>query len=71
MIADRVADPGIAELVVVAELAPFDLDVMARTPYDPTDYQKVLFVAPSFSAMVRQLEDWLAGAGHRPGPRRR
>lgn len=54
-----------------AQLLPFDLEVMARTPYDPTDYQKVLFVAPSFAAMVSQLEDWLAGAGRRPGPRRR
>jgi phenylalanine-4-hydroxylase len=49
-----------------AQLLPFDLDCMARTPYDPTDYQKVLFVAPSFAAMVSQLEDWLAGAGRRP-----
>ena len=54
-----------------ARLVPFDLDVMARTPYDPTDYQKVLFVAPSFAAMVRQLEDWLADSGRRPGPRLR
>jgi phenylalanine-4-hydroxylase len=43
-----------------AELAAFDLEVMARTPYDPTDYQKILFVAPSFAEMVRQLEAWLA-----------
>jgi phenylalanine-4-hydroxylase len=54
-----------------AQLLPFDLEVMARTPYDPTDYQKVLFVAPSFAAMTRQLEDWLAGAGRRPAPRLR
>jgi phenylalanine-4-hydroxylase len=55
-----------------AQLVPLDLDVMAGTPYDPTDYQKVLFVAPSFAAMVRQLEDWLATAGRpgrHPGPR--
>jgi phenylalanine-4-hydroxylase len=51
-----------------AQLLPFDLDVMARTPYDPTDYQKVLFVAPSFAAMVQQLETWLAAAGAAPGP---
>ncbi len=42
-----------------ATLLPFDLEVMARTPYDPTDYQKVLYVAPSFDDMVRQLEAWL------------
>jgi len=32
---------------------------MAKTPYDPTDYQKILFVAPSFAVMVRELEAWL------------
>lgn len=42
-----------------AELAPFDIERISRTPYDPTDYQKILFVAPSFAAMVRQLETWL------------
>jgi phenylalanine-4-hydroxylase len=54
-----------------AQLVPFDLEVMARTPYDPTDYQKVLFVAPSFAAMIRQLEDWLAAAGRPSGARDR
>jgi phenylalanine-4-hydroxylase len=54
-----------------ARLAAFDLDHMARTPYDPTDYQKILFVAPSFASMVRTLETWLEGviARSRPGPR--
>jgi phenylalanine-4-hydroxylase len=42
-----------------AVLAPFDLDRIAETPYDPTDYQKILFVAPSFSEMLRQTEDWI------------
>ena len=50
-----------------ASLLPFDLEVMSRTPYDPTDYQKVLFVAPSFDEMVRRLEEWLAAAGRRSG----
>ena len=45
-----------------ATLAPFDLEVMAQMPYDPTDYQKVLFVAPSFDEMVRRLDAWLAAA---------
>jgi phenylalanine-4-hydroxylase len=44
-------------------LAPFDLERMSRTPYDPTDYQKVLFVAPSFAEMVRRVEEWLRGDG--------
>jgi phenylalanine-4-hydroxylase len=43
-----------------AQLLPFDLEVMAQTPYDPTDYQKFLFVAPSFAEMVRRLDAWLA-----------
>ena len=42
-----------------AALAPFDLERMAKTPYDPTDYQKILFVAPSFAGMVREVEKWL------------
>ena len=49
-------DPGAR-----AQLLPFDLEVMAQTPYDPTDYQKFLFVAPSFREMVRRLDAWLAG----------
>jgi phenylalanine-4-hydroxylase len=44
-----------------AQLQPFDPEVMARTPYDPTAYQAQLFVAPSFAEMVRRLEAWLSG----------
>ncbi|TMQ09799.1 MAG: hypothetical protein E6J90_37275, partial [Deltaproteobacteria bacterium] len=43
-----------------AELVPFDLDVMAETPFDPTDYQRRLFVAPSFEAMKHGVLAWLA-----------
>ncbi|MEP6768222.1 MAG: phenylalanine 4-monooxygenase [Acidobacteriota bacterium] len=50
-----------------ASLLPFDLETIARTPYDPTDYQKVLFVAPSFEEMVRRLEEWLAAVGRDSG----
>ena len=42
-----------------ARLEPFDLEKVARTPYDPTDYQKVLFVAPSFQEMARRVGGWL------------
>lgn len=38
-----------------AELRDLDLDAMAATPYDPTDYQKVLFIAPSFQEMVERV----------------
>jgi phenylalanine-4-hydroxylase len=42
-----------------AELRPFDLDAMAETPFDPTDYQRTLFVAPSFAVMKQGVLDWL------------
>ncbi len=62
-------------------LEPFDIDRIVRTPYDPTSYQKVLFVAESFREMVRRVGGWLeerlqSGADGRvssdspPGPRR-
>lgn len=49
-----------------AELVPFDLDVMAETPFDPTDYQRTLFVAPSFDAMRGELLGWLDRRAARP-----
>ena len=42
-----------------AELKPFDLEALAATPFDPTDYQHTLFVAPSFEEMKRELLRWL------------
>ena len=48
-----------------ATLQPFDPEVMANTPYDPTTNQARLFVAPSFAEMVRQLEAWLAAEPRR------
>jgi phenylalanine-4-hydroxylase len=38
---------------------PFDLDAMAETPFDPTDYQAQFFVAPPFDEMARQVMAWL------------
>jgi phenylalanine-4-hydroxylase len=38
----------------------FDLEEVAATPFDPTDYQKVLFVAPSLGAVAEQVTSWLA-----------
>jgi len=43
-----------------AALKPFDPTVIADTPYDPTDYQKVLFVADSFAEMSERTCEWLA-----------
>lgn len=43
-----------------ARLEPFDVDVIAQTPFDPTAYQTTLFVADSEQAMLdairRKLE---------------
>lgn len=42
-----------------ATLRPLEPEAMAALPYDPTDYQKVLFVAPSFKQMADTITDWL------------
>lgn len=47
------------------ELRPWDLEAMAGTPYDPTDYQGVLFVAPSFTRMLCDVTAWVRTGGHR------
>lgn len=45
-----------------AELRPFDAAAVAATPYDPTDYQSVLFVADGLPAMVDEIERFLTKA---------
>ena len=40
-------------------LVPLDLDAASRTPYDPTRYQPVLFVSPSWDRMMADVSDWL------------
>jgi phenylalanine-4-hydroxylase len=42
-----------------AKLAPFDIAVAARTPFDPTQYQSTLFFAPSEDALLFLLTEWL------------
>jgi phenylalanine-4-hydroxylase len=42
-----------------AELRGFDPAEIAETPYDPTDYQRVLFLAPSFGEMSERVVEWL------------
>ena len=42
-----------------AEIKPFVIENIGATTYDPTQYQKVLFVAPSFDRMVNDLMTWL------------
>lgn len=46
-----------------AELRAFDLVAMARTEYDITRYQPVLFAAPSFDEMFDALDAFFAGFG--------
>jgi phenylalanine-4-hydroxylase len=42
-----------------AELRPFDLEAIRCQPFDPTDYQRVLFVAESVDAALGELRRWL------------
>jgi len=42
-----------------ARLVPLDIEQMTSRPYDPTVYQEVLFVAPSFQEAVRTVTRWL------------
>jgi phenylalanine-4-hydroxylase len=43
-------------------LRPFDLEAIARAPFDPTDYQGTLYVAPSVAELKSQLLAWLRRA---------
>ncbi len=40
-------------------LLAWDIETIAKTPYDPTHYQEKLFVAPSFDVMMRDVIGWL------------
>jgi phenylalanine-4-hydroxylase len=42
-----------------AALRPFDPALIVETPYDPTDYQRVLFVAEGFGEMAERVSEWL------------
>ena len=43
-----------------AELRPWDIERIAETAFDPTDYQPQIYVAPSFDQMYTDLGRWLA-----------
>lgn len=45
-----------------AELRAWDLDAIADTSFDPTDYQPHIYVAPSFERMLSELMAWLEAA---------
>jgi phenylalanine-4-hydroxylase len=42
-----------------AELRPLDFADASSRPYDPTRYQPVLYVSPSWDRMVADVSDWL------------
>jgi phenylalanine-4-hydroxylase len=48
-------------------LLDWDLNLMAQTPYDPTEYQPQLFVAPSFDRMLTDILAWLDKGRWRDG----
>lgn len=49
-----------------SELVPFDIALMCRAPYDPTTYQRRLFVAPSVDAALDALDAWLVAQTDAP-----
>ena len=46
------------------ELRPWDIERLAKTPFDPTDYQPQIYVAPTFRTMVSDLSAWLETIRH-------
>ena len=42
-----------------ARIEEFSIDGIIATPFDPTDYQRALFVAPSFGHVVEGVLGWL------------
>ena len=54
-----------------AQLLPFDLEVIGRTPFDPTQYQSTLFVAASEEELLSTLTSWLGSLSSGPSARDR
>jgi phenylalanine-4-hydroxylase len=48
-----------------AERGPWDLDVVAATPYDPSTYQATLFPAPSLLRALHDVRRWVVAGGYR------
>ena len=55
----------LAEFDSRAALRDWNLDAIAETPYDPTNYQSTLFVAPSFTRMLVDVTMWVRTGGWR------
>jgi len=47
------------QMRTVPKLLDWDLNQLAETPYDPTDLQPQLFVAPSFTRMLADISVWV------------
>ena len=43
-----------------ARQLPFDLERMAASAYEPTEIQHEVYVAESFTAMIRDVSAWLS-----------
>ena len=54
-----------------AKLVPFELGLVGRTPFDPTQYQSTLFVAASEGALLATLTEWLEFLSSAPSARDR
>ena len=54
-----------------AQLLPFDLELVGRTPFDPTQYQSTLFVAASEDILLAALTAWLESLSSAPSARGR
>jgi len=55
----------IARFATEAELLSFDIERMATTDYDPTNYQPCVFLAPSWEVLYNDLHSWLHDGGWR------
>ncbi|MCB9777038.1 MAG: phenylalanine 4-monooxygenase [Alphaproteobacteria bacterium] len=49
----------LSEFATHATLEDWDLDEMARSPFDPTRYQDRLFVAPTFTRLLVDVSMWV------------
>ncbi len=53
----------LARFATETDLRPWDIERIASTPFDPTDFQPQIYVAPSFQTMVAELGEWLETIG--------
>jgi phenylalanine-4-hydroxylase len=49
----------LTEFETHADLQDWSLDQISQTPFDPTTYQRTLFVAPSFTRLICDVTAWV------------